>query len=236
MIKILAIGNSFSQDATAYMEYFSDEVYVRNLYIGGCNLYKHAELVKSAEKEYEYQHCGERCLPERVSLQEALAFEEWDYITVQQASGYSGIEESYFPYIEQLVAHLKARTKAEIVFHQTWAYEKNSTHPHFEWYAKDRDKMWASIQETTKKVCDKLDLRVIYSGETIERLKDDPFFDIDKGGVSIHRDGFHLSLNYGRFAAACVWLKFFTGKIPEYLQRKDLSQGYALILKELEKL
>ncbi len=234
MIKILAIGNSFSQDATTYMEYLSNEVYVRNLYIGGCSLETHAGHVKSGEKAYEYQHCGQQCLLESVSLQEALEFEEWDYITVQQASGYSGMEESYFPYIEELVGYVRAHSKAEIVFHQTWAYEKNSTHPHFEHYGNSREKMWKAIQETTKKVCSKLGLRVIYSGEMIEHLKDDPFFDIDKGGVSIHRDGFHLSFNYGRFAAACVWLKFFTGKIPAYLDREDLSKGYYLILEALK--
>ena len=31
------------------------------------------------------------------------------------------------------------------------------------------------------------------------------------GGLSLCRDGFHLSLDYGRFAAAATWLKTLTG-------------------------
>ena len=34
-----------------------------------------------------------------------------------------------------------------------------------------------------------------------------PEFSPAAGGVSLYRDGFHLSFPYGRFAAACVWLR-----------------------------
>ncbi len=234
MIKILAIGNSFSQDATAFMEYLSDEVYIRNLYIGGCSLGKHVELLEREERAYEYQHNGQRCLAKNVSLKEALSFEKWDYITVQQASGYSGIEESYYPHIQTLIDYVRKYSNAEILFHQTWAYEKVADHPDYEKYQKNHDVMWKGIQEATHNVCEKLGLRMIPTGERIEKLKTDPFFDIDKGGISIHADGYHLSHNYGRFAAACVWLKFFTGEIPVYLNRQDLTKGYKLILEALQ--
>ena len=39
-----------------------------------------------------------------------------------------------------------------------------------------------------------------------------PEFDPEKGGVSLYRDGFHLSLDYGRYLAGLVWFKFFTGE------------------------
>ena len=46
MVKILAIGNSFSQDATRYMKEIAQsmglEMLVVNLYIGGCSLEQHA--------------------------------------------------------------------------------------------------------------------------------------------------------------------------------------------------
>ena len=52
MIKILAIGNSFSQDATALLELFDLDLYVRNLYIPGCPLSYHSELIKTKEPAY----------------------------------------------------------------------------------------------------------------------------------------------------------------------------------------
>ena len=40
-------------------------------------------------------------------------------------------------------------------------------------------------------------------------------FNYREGGISLCRDGFHLSETYGRFAAAAVWYKTFTGKCAD---------------------
>ena len=39
-----------------------------------------------------------------------------------------------------------------------------------------------------------------------------PEFDYKNGGISLCRDGFHLSLDYGRYIAAAVWLRVLSGK------------------------
>ncbi len=48
-MKILAIGNSFSQDATRYLQDIAasagEELFVRNLYIGGCSLEMHSKNI-----------------------------------------------------------------------------------------------------------------------------------------------------------------------------------------------
>ena len=46
---------------------------------------------------------------------------------------------------------------------------------------------------------------IIPVGEVIELLRAMPEFDVRQGGQSLHRDGHHLSLGYGRYAAAAVW-------------------------------
>lgn len=134
MIKILAIGNSFSQNATELLQLFDNELYVRNLYIGGCSLAMHCENIKKDAKVFDYQENGAKLYPFKISVKDALLSEKWDYVSVQQVSGYSGKEESYYPYIEELVEYVKKYSNAEIVFHQTWAYDiqthlapKNST-------------------------------------------------------------------------------------------------------------
>ena len=58
-------------------------------------------------------------------------------------------------------------------------------------------------------------LRIIPVGNAVQRARRLPEFDIAHGGMPITRDGFHLSLDYGRYLAALVWYKFFTGKNPE---------------------
>ncbi len=233
MIKILAIGNSFSQDATAYIELLTDKLFVRNLYIGGCSLEKHCALLNGEQKAYEYQHNGEKCLPELVSVKQALTMENWDFITVQQVSGLSGIESSYYPYLPQLIAYIKQYSNAKIIFHQTWAYEKDSTHQDFAFYDNKQDTMHQALTSVALSVCKREGLDYIPTGEVIDSLREYPFFDVDCGGLSLCRDGFHLSMNYGRFAAACVWSCYFLDELPAYLQRNDLSHGYQIIKKML---
>ena len=234
MIKILAIGNSFSQNATELLQLFDNELYVRNLYIGGCSLATHCKNIAADLKAYDYQENAAKCVPEKVSIKDALISDKWDYITVQQASGDSGNTESYYPYLSDLIAYVGKYSSAEIVFHQTWAYETGSTHPQFSFYGNDRKTMFEKIVEATNLAAEQEHLRMIRVGEAVEKLRSFPIFLPEKGGLAVTCDGFHLSENYGRFLAAAVWLKFFTGKLPEFLNRENLSEPFKAIKTVLE--
>ena len=63
MIKILSIGNSFSQDAQHYLHRISvaAEMPIKsvNLYIGGCNLRMHYFNMLENEKAYRFEYNGE---------------------------------------------------------------------------------------------------------------------------------------------------------------------------------
>lgn len=233
MKKILAIGNSFSQDATALLEFFAPELYVRNLYIPGCPLSYHSELSKTGERIYEYQVCGESDSSDRISLAEGLDSEDWDYVTLQQVSGLSGIKESFYPHLVTVSEYVRRYTDAKIVLHETWAYEAGAGHPDFPRYDGDRKKMQACIRETYDEISAREGLSVIRTGDFIAKLRENPFFDVARGGISLSRDGYHLSLNFGRSAAAGVWAKFFTGELPQYFTRKDLAAGYRIIAEAL---
>ena len=236
MIKILAIGNSFSQDATAQIELLEPMLHVRNLYIGGCSLESHAVNILSGAEAYSYQHNGESAIPNNVSIKDAILSDKWDYITVQQRSGHSGLIDTYYPHLSVLTENVRKYSDAEIIFHRTWSYEKNSSHEDFALYNNDYKLMYEKIVEASATVCEKENLRMIDVGSLIHKLRNYEFFDVDKNGISIQRDGFHLSYNYGRLAAACVWIKFFTGNIPDFLKRDDLSDGFKIILNEIKNL
>jgi hypothetical protein len=50
-------------------------------------------------------------------------------------------------------------------------------------------------------------------GKVIQRLRDSvPEFDFQATGRSLNRDGYHLDLIYGRFAAALTWYGALTGR------------------------
>ncbi len=210
-MKILCIGNSFSEDPNEFFYSLATaggaDVEVLNLSIGGCSLERHAKNVTEHLKEYDTQYNGKFYLDIPCSIDEGLLYRNWDVVTIQQVSGLSGVYDSYFPYINTLIDKIRSICpKAKIVIQETWAYEKDSVHPDFALYDKDQSKMHAALHDTYNKVHDELGLDgIIPTGDVIARLREHDFFNIDKGGASLARDGFHLSLTYGRYAAAATW-------------------------------
>ena len=88
-MKLLCIGNSFSQDATRYLHGIARAggvpLTVVNLYIGGCPLDRHYRNMLSGSRDYNLQVCG-HASGFMTSLSEALLSRRWDIITIQQAS------------------------------------------------------------------------------------------------------------------------------------------------------
>lgn len=232
-MKILCIGNSFSQDSTALLQLLTDKITVRNLYIGGCSLDMHVANIENDAAKYELQENGEKMQNALVSIKEALISDKWDYITVQQVSGRSGVYDSFYPYLVELLDYVRKYSDAEIVLHETWSYEIGSGHPDFVTYNSDREQMAQAIKETYEKVSAKENLRIIRVGEAVQNLRAKPSFDYKNGGLSLNRDGFHLSLSYGRLLAASVWCKFFTGEIPQFFNNENLSQPMREVLEVL---
>jgi hypothetical protein len=80
-------------------------------------------------------------------------------------------------------------------------------------YQHDQKKMYRCIQEASQKAALSMDAPLIPTGKIIQILRETvPEFQYQNGGLSLCRDGFHLSLDYGRFAAAATWLRTLTGE------------------------
>ena len=58
---------------------------------------------------------------------------------------------------------------------------------------------------------EKYGLTIIPCGTVIQHLRNIPEFNISAGGRSLCRDGFHMSLDYGRYLLSCVWLRKLFG-------------------------
>jgi len=215
MVKILSIGNSFSQDAQRWIypmaESLGVEIKAVNLFIGGCSLETHFNNMYSAEKCYDYELNGTRI--KGISLSEALEEDGWDIVTLQQASHFSGIEDSYFPYITKLSEYVKEKCPhSKQYIHKTWAYEIDSTHGGFAYYAGNQSKMYALLSYCYKKAAEAISAEIIPVGDVIQYLRDNMReFNYKNTGRSLCRDGFHLSLDYGRYTASAVWLEYLLG-------------------------
>lgn len=216
-MKILSIGNSFSEDAQRWLHTLAElhgvDMQTANLYIGGCSLETHWKNVKENNSFYDYQVNGNEAT-EKISINDALLRDKWDIVTLQQVSDLSGITESYEPYISSLYGTVKAvLPDAEIRLHRTWAYEVDTEHPGFANYGYSQKEMYRKIQETTKLIAEKLNLKIIPTGDVIQHLRENcPDFDYKNGGISLCRDGYHLTYDIGRFAAGATWFVSLTGQ------------------------
>lgn len=104
-MKILSIGNSFSQDAQKYLRRLAQndgvELKTVNLYLGGCSLRTHYLNALENRFNYVFEFNGENTGIE-VSMSQVLSSDDWDIITLQQASRDSTKYETYYPYLKSL--------------------------------------------------------------------------------------------------------------------------------------
>ncbi len=214
-IKVLGIGNSFSEDALE--QNLSDialsegvQMIIANMYIGGCSIDRHLENIDGNKALYRYTKFdakGKRTIREKVTLESVICDEEWDYISVQQVSGQSGIYESYAR-LPELISWIKTKVpEAKIILHHTWAYAVDSKHADFPNYESSQAIMFSSICKTIQRVKaeNKIDI-AIPTGPAIQYLR-------EATGDNDHtRDGYHLSLGMGRYTASCTWFAALTGR------------------------
>ena len=214
-ISILAIGNSFSIDAMEYLYGYLqqagyEEIHLGNLYIGGCTLQTHASNIAGNKNAYTY-YTNDTGSWEKVfggNIVTALKSRAWDYVSMQQASGSSGMPDTYEPYLSSIVETVKTHCPgAKRMWHMTWAYKANSDHSEFSNYGCVQIRMYNAIVDAVKtKVLSRGDFDfVIPCGTAIQNLRTSFI------GDTVTRDGYHMSYDVGRVATALMWLKQISG-------------------------
>ena len=243
-LRILAIGNSFSDDAMEYLPKFvyqlgCENVELARLYIGGCSLERHVREYSQNNANYQFYHYDYDSYDphsdkthewkkdsELRTMEYALKMGEWDIITMQQVSGHSGRWDSYQPHLDELVKIVrKYQPNAKLAWHMTWSYSRNSTHGDFKRYDSNQDTMTNAIVATARKVYEQTPYfdYLIPSGVAIEALRST----CNNPPMDLTRDGFHLDYGMGRYAAACVWYKV----LIEPFTRKALKDSEVFTLK-----
>lgn len=123
-VRLLTIGNSFSQNATRHLGDLAKagghELIHRPIVVGGASLELHAVKARRhaedpADKEGRYS--------DGASLAELLRADPWDAVTIQQASIKSHDAATYRPFADELAALIRRLApQARLHVHQTWAY------------------------------------------------------------------------------------------------------------------
>ena len=211
-VRILAIGNSFSQDAVEqYLHELAEaegiSTIIGNMFIGGCSLERHVKNARDNAPAYAYRKIGtdgKKREKGKMSLETVLADEDWDYVSLQQASPFSGMYETYEASLPELIEYVKARLpkKTKLMLHQTWAYASTSKHSGFKNYNCNQLTMYQAIADAVKKAAKANKIKIVIpSGTAIQNARTSFI------GDHLNRDGYHLDVKVGRYIAACTWFE-----------------------------
>ncbi|MBR7144439.1 MAG: DUF4886 domain-containing protein [Lentisphaeria bacterium] len=261
-LKVLMIGNSFSICVGKYLPQIVNagqkhHLVLTSAYIGGCPLKKHYEKLLEGETAPKQKP------PYKISVWDSAANIGWkdakvtygyingliknnqyDIITVQQASRMSFDFKSYEPYIGELIKYIRKYQKnAEVVIQQTWAYREDF--PGFSKWGFDQQGMYERICSAYRMLAEKYQLRIIPMADAVQNFRADtpvkyqrpdpnkkykypelPSFAGDVVGVSlyqtnkktkekyVHNDYSHLN-NQGHYLQAACWYAFLFNEDAE---------------------
>lgn len=223
-IKILAIGNSFSADAVeqelyGLFEAEGQKVIIGNLYIGGCPLEKHAANATSDAAAYSYRKIVNGIMTKvaDTKMSDALADEDWTFISVQEGAGYhgyynntyNGITHSMEPDLTTLLDVVRAKCKdAKLVYHAPWAAKTGYTGGKFSYYGFDQKVMYNMICTATQEVLKAHPEFSLFmnSMDAVQNARTSYI------GDNMNRDGWHLNYTTGRYTVGCLWYEKIMGK------------------------
>lgn len=245
-LRILSIGNSYSEDAHEFLYNIAealsdyDEIVTGNLMIGGCSLDTHYFNIENNVADYSYrkQTAQGVTTQEGYTVLAALMEEDWDFVTIQQVSHFSGIANTIsaekLGYIRSFIVQNCSNGLVKFAWHSTWAYQQDCSYDGFGYYNYDQQAMYEAIINVARTVIGPSGLFdvVIPSGTAVQNAR------TGYVGDTLTRDGFHLTLDRGRFIAALTFYKALAGKSIEGAAEADSlamaggSQTYADALDE----
>ena len=173
-LRILGIGNSFTDDGMMYLPELLEAAGIRNvvlgrLYIAGCSLERHCrEYAGNAPAYIYYKSTSNRweTVSKKATLLDGIADERWDVVVLQQASGKSGM----YPDLpapgstgwSEIVRWRCPNAGACIAWQQTWAYARTSEHKDFGRYEKNQQLMYrCESSPRSSSSCDDTSVEVV---------------------------------------------------------------------------
>ena len=215
-LKLLFIGNSFSEDTIQWMYEISDSLNinlkVENMNIGGCNIRTHFDNIDNDNKVYtrNYRAGNSWASEYNVGLREEIASDDWDFISLQQVSDLAGVVDSYqfLPHlINEIGWYIKDTNHTRIVWNMTWAYQSDCTHSGFARYGNDQMKMYKAILAAVEEevLTNQRIATLIPNGTAIQNARTSFL------GDTLTRDGYHMSYDIGRYIVGLMAIKALTG-------------------------
>lgn len=207
-LKILAIGNSFTNNATALMPWFAnrlngDSICVAKLVRDGSSLSMHWSSHSGNSHVYDFYYSDKDQWVETDidTFDEALTILDWDIIVLQQVSYLAGDYDSFQPYL-QFMLRLFNELNPDIktAWNYPWAYKPGTDHKGFGNYGNDPEKMYEAIISAGDRAAVYVDC-TIPSATLIKRMRED-YPEVEDG---FSTDGVHISSGFASYALSSLW-------------------------------
>lgn len=213
-LKILCIGNSFTEDATLSLPKIIqftdlDNISIGHLFSGGASLKHHYDNYRTNSSAGIYRITDHqmkwKTISENYSLKQALQYADWDIITFQQVSYEAGRFQTYEPHLSNLIDIAKKECKNSkpiFVWQMPWAYGTGCKEEGFGRYGYNQLKMYNDIINATKIMMNQSDIDIVVPiGTAIQNLRNT---NLDNPPLDITRDFRHLDQGVGRYTASCT--------------------------------
>lgn len=205
-LKVLAIGNSFSDDPTAYLDDLLISagvdrskccVYVG--VIGGSSLQTWVDKYISNESIDIARRAGTITMGVTTGTLKQIFSQDWDIVVIQQLSSLAIDYSSLNPALKNLRSYIRqdcTNQKICLAYQSVWSYWGN--------YTENPKGVtgWSDLCLVTKEQINKDGIDIIIpTGTAIQNAR----------GTSLNtphditRDGHHLAFGIGRYIAACTW-------------------------------
>ena len=256
-LKILMIGNSFSVQMVKHLPPVAKSLGLKadvcSLYIGGCPLSKHWKNVcaptstpysvtRSVDGQLQQEFQG--------NIPAVLKSEQWDVVTLQQASYESWKSASYHPFGDDLVKYIREHApQAKIVVHETWSY--TPWDKRLKGWKIDQDEMYAKLHAAYGDFAKGYGFDVIPTGTAVQLVRQElpvKYAENSLGGdvvgscSFVQEDGkwtpkgdvFHMGPD-GNYLQALVWTaKLFGADVAKCTYKPaEMSEGRAAFLRKM---
>jgi len=215
-LKILGIGNSFTEDPFTYLPNILESLGITNfrvsyLAIPGLDIQTNLNNIQNESAAYRFSDYVDGAWTHTAfdkTFYYGVNNDDWDYITLQQSSGYSGISSSYSP-LQNIINEVEAiRPEAKIVWQMTWAYQQDLVdHPHFPFYNNEQLTMYNAIVDSTKEeILTNAHISFTVPNGTVVQNARTSWL-----GDTLTRDGYHMDEEIGRYLIGLTFAYTFTG-------------------------
>jgi len=234
-LKVLMIGNSYADDAINYAHEIAksagipeENILIADIYIGGCSLATHWDNAQSNAAVYRFGLEQEGWFDgnsyQNWTMEQAIKYADWDFITLQQNSGNSGISSSYacLQNLMDYILNTATNPNVKLVWHQTWAYAQSTANQAFSSYQSNQMTMYNAIASCLQtEVLTKDFAAVIPNGVAIQNARTSFI------GDNLTRDGYdHLSEDAGRYIASLGLVGTLTGRDMSTVTWKPTDSGF----------